>query len=127
MGGNDPGSSAQLRALQADPMARYVPESSRLTRAHSSPEGVSLGKPHQAKLTRLFTLSGAPRTRLEAAVRHARASGWRLERTLHGAVGEKRLARGRAVLTISLLLEEGLLPSELQPPVLTLGLTHLGE
>ena len=99
VGGSDDG-SAQLRALEADPMARYVPPDASLerstARAERSTGTISQAQP--AKLSRVFSIaaSGAP-CALHESIAAGRAAGWQLRETRGGlgATGTKQLGTGR--------------------------------
>ncbi len=128
-GDDDP--SEQLRALQDDAMGRFEPTGGRLaaTVARSEKESGLLGKPAQAKYTRLFELPAATaRGALRDALAAARAAGWQLATVRRGlgATGDRRLPTGRVILTISLAEDGTVLPDDLTPPVLSIGLTHGG-
>jgi hypothetical protein len=125
----DDGPSAQLRALQEDPMGRFAPRDGRLARtiARSERSSGTLNKPTPAKFTRLFSLPPATaRGTLQDAIAAARAAGWQLEPTGGGlaATGSKQLSTGRGSLTISLSEDGAVLPDDLEPPVLSIGLEH---
>ena len=116
--------SAQLRALEADRMATYVPPGGTLVDADSQNEGFSLGKPGSARLTRLFKLSaGSSAPALADARSTATAAGWKLADEL----GAKRVASGRLELVVVLVEDARLLPDGVQPPALSVSLRHLGE
>ena len=63
--------SAQLQALEDDPMAAYVPPGGTLVDTDSQNEGTALGKPVSASYTRMFELGAGAAAR---AVEHARAA-----------------------------------------------------
>jgi hypothetical protein len=121
-------SSAQLRALEADRMATYVPPGGTLVDSDSQNEGSSLGKPVSARLTRLFKLgagagAGGSAPALADATATATSAGWKLA----GELGTKRVASGRLELTVVLVEDARLLPDGVQPPALSVSLRHLGE
>ena len=70
-------SSAQLQALEGDPIAAYVPPGGALVDTVTQNEGTSLGKPVSAQYTRMFELTAAAAA---GALEHAReaavAAGW---------------------------------------------------
>ena len=82
-------SSAQLQALEADPMATYVPPGGTLVDTDTQNEGTSLGKPVSAQYTRMFELSAAAAAGALEHARRAAASGG------VDADGEARRARLR--------------------------------
>ena len=79
-GGEQP--SAQLQALEGDPMASYVPPGGTLVDTVTQKEGTSLGKPVPAQYARMFELNAAAAA---AALDHAReaavAAGWTRTKT----------------------------------------------
>src|SRR5207342_2890673 len=70
-------SSAQLQALEDDPMAAYVPPGGTLVDTVTQKEGTSLGKPVSAQYARMFELSTAAAAEaLDHAREAAVAAGW---------------------------------------------------
>jgi hypothetical protein len=122
------GDSAQLRALRADPIARYSPPGARQFRTVATPEraGGSFLKQQEARYLRLFAVpEGAGGARAARAVAEAaRRAGWEVSEggfddSFHG---DKRLATGPARLTV--VLGRG---PEVEPsPTLTISLKHSG-
>ena len=128
-------SSAELRALQDDPMAEYAPPGGELVDTELQSEGTTLGKPHLARSSRLFGLDAADAERaVESTLAAADAAGWTLEGepkadAFGGAVGfaGKQLSTGKARLTVSLLTDARLLGDQVSPPALQIQLEHLGR
>ena len=67
-----------LELLREDPLARWVPPGTALTRSHDRESGTSLGMPVYAGITRVFRAHDA-RAALEAAEDTAGAHGWAVE------------------------------------------------
>ena len=126
-GGDEP--SAQLQALEDDPMAAYVPPGGTLVDADSRNEGTSLGKPVSAQYVRMFELTAAAAA---GALEHAReaavAAGWTTTEQPgeRGFVAEKRTASGRLELAVVRFRDALLLPKDVKPPALQISLRHLG-
>ena len=121
--------SAEVRALEADPMASYVPPGGRLVDTDSQNEGASLGKPVFARYTRMFQLTGASSVRAVADARaKARASGWIQAGKADARVfvADKRAPSGRIELAITLFADSLLLPRDVKPPALLVSLRHNG-
>ena len=121
--------SGRLRALEADPMATYVPPGGKLVDTDSQNEGSSLGKPVLARYTRLFQLTRVGSARaVEDARTTAKAWGW----TQVGRgdarvfVADKRAPSGRMELGITLFEDSLLLPRDVKPPALLISLRHHG-
>ena len=126
-GGEDSG--AQLRALEDDPMAAYVPPGGTLVDTETQNEGTSLGKPVPAQYTRMFELTAAEAAgALEDAREAAVAAGWTPTETPgeRGFVAEKRAASGRLELAVVEFRDALLLPKDVKPPALQISLRHLG-
>jgi hypothetical protein len=71
------GSSTELDALEADPMARYEPPGGELLDTRSQEPGSALGKPILARYQRRFRMPrGDPQAQLDAALRAASDAGW---------------------------------------------------
>ena len=122
--------SAQLQALEDDPMATYVPPGGTLVDSDTENQGTSLGKPVQAQLTRLFQLTtGQGQDALTGSRETATADGWAPvdTATQRAFVAEKELSEGRAGLTVTLLEDERLLPEGVKPPALSISLRDLGS
>ncbi len=122
-------SSAQLHALEDDPMAVYVPSGGTLVDTESENEGTSLGKPVAAQYTRMFELTAAAAARaLEHAREAAAAAGWTPTETSSGRgfVAERRSASGRLELAVVQFRDALLLPAGVNPPALQISLRHLG-
>ena len=122
--------SARVQALRDDAMAGYAPPGGALVDTASRNEGRVGGEPVPASYTRLFRLDAdadAERA-LEDARAAAEAAGWeRLgEATATTFVGSKRVPSGRITLTLALVEDPRLLPEGVEPPVLSVGLRHLG-
>ena len=125
--------SAQLRALEADPLATYVPPGGTLVDRASQNEGSALGKPVSARVRRMFELAPG---NADEALAHARAAatsaGWTLSAPSQAfpnvLVGDKRLPTGRAQLGVTVFLDSRLLGdgAEVRPPALLISLRHLG-
>ena len=121
--------SGRLRALEADPMATYVPPGGKLVDTDSQNEGSSLGKPVLARYTRLFQLTrqGSARA-VEDARARAKASGWtqvgRADARIF--VADKRAPSGRMELGITLFEDSLLLPRDVKPPAILVSLRHHG-
>ena len=123
-------SSAQLQALEADPMATYVPPGGTLVDTDTQNEGTSLGKPVSAQYTRMFELSAAAAGgALEHARRAAAAAKWTPTEKPgeRGFVAEKRAASGRLELAVVQFRDALLLPAGVKPPALQITLRHRGE
>ena len=122
-------SSAQLRALEDDPMAAYVPPGGTLVDTETQNEGTSLGKPVAAQYARMFELATAAAA---GALEHSRAAavaaGWTLTEKPgeRGFVAEKRAASGRLELAVVRFRDALLLPAGVKPPALQISLRHLG-
>jgi hypothetical protein len=119
--------SARLQALEADPMATYVPSGGTLVDTDSQNEGSSLGKPVSARYTRMFQLSpGAAARALEHAREAAEASGWvQVGRNERVYAADKRVPSGRIDLAVTLFRNSLLLPDDVKPPALLVSLRHL--
>ena len=126
-GGEQP--SAQLQALEGDPMASYVPPGGTLVDTVTQKEGTSLGKPVPAQYARMFELNAAAAA---AALDHAReaavAAGWTRTKTSgeRGFVAEKPAASGRLELAVVRFRDALLLPAGVKPPALQISLRHPG-
>ena len=123
-------SSAQLQALEDDPVAAYVPHGGKLVDTETQNEGTSLGKAVSAQYTRMFELSAtAAGGALERAREAAVAAGWTLTEKPgeRGFVAEKRAASGRLELAVVQFRDALLLPADVQPPALQISLRHLGS
>lgn len=131
-GGDEP--SAQLQALQADPMAEYTPAGGELVDTEEQNDGTTLGKPVAARYARLFVLPAAnPEGALDDALAAAEAAGWTVEEPRQGALGglvgqgSKRLSTGTARLALTLFLDATVLPDDVRPPALRISLEHLSS
>lgn len=127
--------SAQLRALEADPLAHYVPPQGSLVDSSKQNEGSTFGKPVRARYRRMFVIPAAdPERRLEHAVAAARAAGWEIvdaepEPEPFGslvAIGDKRLENGRAQMAITVFIDDTLLRGDVKSPAMRISLEHLG-
>jgi hypothetical protein len=125
--------SAQVRELEADPMAQYAPIGGTLADTDVQNEGISLGRPVQAELSRLFELPSAePKARLEHARAAAAAAGWAhatKDFELAGALAftaTRQLSAGRGELTVAVYRRATLLPRDVEPPALRVTLRRLG-
>ena len=122
-------SSAQLQALEGDPMAAYVPPGGTLVDTVTQKEGTSLGKPVPAQYARMFELSAAAAPEaLDHAHDAAVAAGWTRTKASgeRGFVAEKRAASGRLELAVVQFRDALLLPADVKPPALQITLRHLG-
>ena len=122
-------SSAQLQALEGDPMAAYVPPGGTLVDTVTQKEGTSLGKPVPAQYARMFELSAAAAPEaLDHAHDAAVAAGWTRTKASgeRGFVAEKRAASGRLELAVVRFRDALLLPADVKPPALQITLRHLG-
>ncbi|HUQ22040.1 MAG TPA: hypothetical protein VM049_03410 [Gaiellaceae bacterium] len=120
--------SARVRALEADPMATYVPPGGTLVDTDSQNEGTSLGKPVFARYTRMFQLSKSPARAFQDASGEAKAAGWIQvgNPDAHVFVADKRAPSGRIELAVTLFEDSRLLPAEVKPPALLVSLRHNG-
>jgi hypothetical protein len=121
--------SSRLRALEADPMARYVPPGGKLVDTDSQNEGSALGKPVFARYTHLFQLDAAGGARAFAAARaRAKTAGWTEvgKPDARVFVADKRAASGRLELGITLFEDSLLLPRDVKPPALLVSLRRTG-
>jgi hypothetical protein len=75
---------SELRALQADPMASYVPPASVLASRSDTPAGTSAGKQVIADVIRAYNVRGSRQAAYEATVNRARQTGW----TIRDDLGE---------------------------------------
>jgi hypothetical protein len=121
--------SAQLQALEDDPMATYVPPGGTLVETDSQSEGTSLGKPVFARYTRMFEL---PPNTAEEALGHARAAalaaGWAQVGVGDGVfAADKTLATGGGHLGITVFRDARILPKDVRPPALQVNLRHRGD
>ena len=130
-GGGDE-DSAQLDALRADPMASYVPPGGELVDTEEQREGeTTLGKPQQAKLSRLFALSGDGEDALDDALAAAEDAGWNLDgepqQSVGGVVGlgSRTLETGQARIAVTLYADGSALRDDVSPPALKVSLEHL--
>jgi hypothetical protein len=115
-------SSAQLRALQADPLGRFAPAGGELSNTDAAGEHSKgfLGKPSPARYDREFTLTTPGEDALKEAAAAAQAAGWTVEQGIPGAsvTGTKRLADGDAIMSVALDSSGG-------SPVLRIHLEHV--
>ena len=121
--------SAQLQALEHDPMASYEPPGGKLVDTDSQSEGTSLGKPVFARYTRMFEL---PPGTAEEALGHARAAalaaGWAEVASEEGVfAADKTLPTGGGQLGITVFRDARILPRDVRPPALQVNLRHRGE
>ncbi len=125
-GGEQP--SAQLQALENDPMASYVPPGGTLVDTDSQNEGTSLGKPVFARYTRMFEVPpGSAATVLRHAQAAALAAGWKQVGSDEGVVAaDKMLATGGAHLGITVFRDQRILPKDVRAPALLVNLRHRG-
>lgn len=126
--------SAQLRALQADPMAEYTPRGGELAETSEQNEGTTFGKPVAARYVRLFGLPRAdPEGALDDALAAAESAGWTVEEPQRGALGgvigqgTKQLSTGTARLALTLFLDATVLRDRVRPPALRIQLEHLSS
>lgn len=127
---DDESASAQLRALQQDPLGRYVPRNGRLVKAYANNEdpGGMFSKPSEAKLLRLFAVpSDAGPAALQEAIDAASASGWTVEPPIAdlGSAGSKQLSTGKATMSVGLITDPRALPEKTPGPVLSIALQHI--
>ncbi len=123
------GPSDRVRALEADPIAAYVPPGGRLVHTSSQNEGSALGKPVFARYIRMFQLTGRSSKQSFAAARtKAKASGWIAvgKPDPHVFVADKHAPSGRIELGITLFGDPLLLPNDVKPPALLISLRHNG-
>jgi len=103
------GSSPELDALKADPMASYEPPGAELLDTRSQGPGSALGKPILARYQRRFRMPRSdPRAQLDAALRAATDAGWDVSddpvSRFRGSLTQlatKQLATGGARLSVS--------------------------
>ena len=127
-----PDESAQLQALQADPMAEYAPERGELVDTDEQSEGTTFGKPVAARYSRVFELpAGDPEGALADAVAAAQAGGWTMESSREGslgdlvALGSRELPTGRAHLALTFFTGARPVPGDVTAPALRISLEHL--
>ncbi len=119
--------SAELAALEADPIAAYVPPGGTLVDTDSQSGGTVLGTPVLASYTRLFEVPAGDATRVIVDAEEAAAkAGWTktggsAERSFSA---EKRETSGRNLLDVVLVEDERLLPDGVAPPALSVNLRH---
>ena len=120
--------SARLQGLKSDAMASYVPPGGTLVDTKSQNEGTSLGKPVPASYNRMFELGAdANADTLDHARAAAVAAGWKVgQRDPRAFVAERTLPSGRAELVVTLFRDSLLLPKDVTPPALQIGLRGLG-
>ena len=125
--------SAELQALESDPMAAYAPSGGTLVDTRLRNEGIELGRSVHAELSRLYELGrGSGEPRLQHARRAAVAAGWShlsAEFQVAGARAfraTRRLEGGRAELTVTVYVRATLLPKDVDPPALQVTLRRLG-
>ena len=119
--------SPERNALDADPMASYAPPGGTLVDTDSGNSGTSLGKQVDATYTRLFQLgeSKAPQV-LPHARGAATDAGWTVtETTERGFLAERNVPSGRLELAVTLVENALLLPDDVEPPALSVSLSHL--
>ena len=122
--------SPEVQQLRDDPIASYVPPGGTLIDSDSRGAGTSLGRPVQARLTRLFQLgAGQGQRALADAGDAAEARGWAAVSTPtdRAFVARKQLPGGRAELTVTLVEDARLLPKDAKPPALSVSLRQLGQ
>jgi hypothetical protein len=122
--------SPEVRQLEDDPIASYVPPGGTLVDSDSRDAGTSLGRPVPAQVTRLFQLAaGQGQRALADAGDEAEASGWTTVGTPtdRALVARKELPEGRAELTVTLVNDARLLPNDAKPPALSVSLRQLGQ
>lgn len=119
--------SPELNALESDPMASYAPPGGRLVDTDSGNAGTSLGKEVDATYTRLFQLAeNSAAQALPGARGAATDAGWRVtETTKRGFLAERSVASGRLELAVTLVENPLLLPDDMEPPALSVSLSHL--
>lgn len=80
-----------LVLLREDPLAGWVPDGARLQRSSESGSGTTLGKPHYARVTRVFTLEDREHDAvLDEAQVVARNAGWTIGRRSDDALTATR-------------------------------------
>ena len=124
----DAGPSRQQRALRDDPLGGFVPRDGRLVKTYATNEdaGGTLGKPREAKFSRLFALPpDAAAAAIQETIDAATASGWVMEPSLGdlGSLGSKQLSTGNATMYVG-LIDPAALPENTRAPVLTVSLRH---
>ena len=130
--GGGGGDSAQLDALQGDPMASYEPPGGELVDTDEQSEGTTtLGKPQLAKVSRLFALSGDGEAALGDAISAAEEAGWTFDgdpqQSVGGVVdlGTRSLPTGNARIAVALYTDGSALRDDVSPPALKITLEHL--
>ncbi len=127
--------STRLRALEADPMATYVPPGGRLVDTNSQSEGSTFGKPVFARYTRMFEIApGTTDRALEGARAAAVSAGWvpldvtpSISRAFPNVfAADKRLPSGEVHLGVTVFLDSRVLPDDVEPPALLVSLRHNG-
>ena len=124
--------SAQLQALQADPMAEYTPAGGELVDTDEQGEGTTFGKPVAARYSRVFEVpAGQPERVLADAVAAAEAGGWTIESSREVslgdlvALGSRGLPTGKAQLALTLFTGVRPVPGGFTAPALRVSLEHL--
>ncbi len=127
-GGEDSG--AQLQALEADPMAAYVPPGGTLVDTESQNEGTSLGKPVPAQYTRMFELTAAAgRGSARACPCGGRGGGVDADRRSPASAALSPRSGRRRAASSSPSSSSGTrscYPTDVKPPALQISLRHLG-
>jgi hypothetical protein len=123
--------SAQLRALEADPLAVYVPQGGTLVDTSSQNEDTTFGKPISARLSRTFELApGTAERSLQDARAAATAAGWvplpPSSAFPNVVVASKRVPSGRIELGVTVLDDARVAARGMRPPALLVSLRHLG-
>ena len=116
--------SEDVNALEADPIASYVPPGGRLVEEDTQEAGTVLGRRVAASYTRLFALGGSGAAgALADAEAAAKRAGWTTKREGARAFGgEKRAASGQVTLVVVLVEDARLLPDDVAPPALSVSL-----
>lgn len=80
-----------LVLLREDPLASWVPQGARVERSRESDSGTTLGMPHYARITRIFSLGDQdPDTVLDEARVVARDAGWTIDARRDDALNATR-------------------------------------
>ena len=119
--------SAERQAVEDDPMAAYVPPGGTLADTDTRNRGTSLDRDVDATHTRLFELRESAAL---GALAHARAAataaGWTVtETTDRGFLAERTVPSGRLALAVTLTRDALLLPDDVEPPALSVSVSHL--
>jgi hypothetical protein len=100
-------SHGSLKALQADPLARFIPPGSSEVHVVKTKSGTSLGKPRHAELIReLSAPGGVGQASLDAVASQARAAGWQVNQNSTGSYsGTKMIGDMRARFDVVIAID----------------------